>query len=143
MKNSGTGNVKVAEKNKNHGDPWIWGIYFMLCFISVLEAYSASSQMIGSSGVFGPLIKHAGTLLAGGVVLFVVQHFSYEKIIPWIPVAIVLTIVSMIYVLFKGIVVNIIIIYYIAFFHINSPPHSKSLYSSFNRCAYSSLVSSV
>ncbi len=106
MKNSDTGNVKVAEKNKNHGDPWIWGIYFMLCFISVLEAYSASSQMIGSSGVFGPLIKHAGTLLAGGVVLFVVQHFSYEKIIPWIPVAIVLTIASMIYVLFKGDYVN-------------------------------------
>ena len=102
MKNSKTGNVAVAEKNKNHGDPWIWGIYFMLCFISILEAYSASSQMIGSSGVFGPLIKHAGTLLAGGVVLFVFQHFSYEKIIPWIPVAIVLTIASMVYVLFHG-----------------------------------------
>lgn len=102
MRSSKTGNDEVAVKNKNHGDPWIWGIYFMLCFISVLEAYSASSQMIGSSGVFGPLIKHAGTLVAGGVVLFIVQHFSYEKIIPLIPWAILLTIGSMIYVLFHG-----------------------------------------
>ena len=47
-------------------DKHIWGIYIMLCLISLIELYSASSREVnvhGALGVFGPLVRHVGLLV--------------------------------------------------------------------------------
>ena len=48
------------------GDKVIWMVFFFLCIISVIEVFSASSQLGYKNGsYFSPVIKHLGILLMG------------------------------------------------------------------------------
>ena len=52
-----------------HGDKSIWGIFIMLCLISVIELYSASSREVAAAGVYGPIMRHVFFLtLAFGII---------------------------------------------------------------------------
>ncbi len=56
------------------GDRVIWVVYFFLCIISLVEVFSAGSSLAYKSGSFwSPLIKQAG-FLAAGTVLVVIIH---------------------------------------------------------------------
>ena len=65
-------------------DKHIWGIYILLCLVSLVELYSASSREVSASaqfGVLGPVVRHAIFLLLGlGVMLFLQsRHYSEFK----------------------------------------------------------------
>ena len=48
------------------GDKVIWMVFFFLCIISVIEVYSASSQLTYKDGSYlAPVMKHIGILLMG------------------------------------------------------------------------------
>lgn len=55
------------------GDKGVWMIWFLLCMISLVEVYSASSRMtFNSVNHWGPVLNHAMFLLAGlGVIIAV------------------------------------------------------------------------
>ncbi len=48
------------------GDKVIWMVFFFLCIISVIEVYSASSQLTYKGGNYtAPMLKHIGILVMG------------------------------------------------------------------------------
>ena len=54
------------------GDRVIWMVFLLLCLISVVEVYSASSRLTFQTDYWNPILQHAAFLLAGmGVVLLV------------------------------------------------------------------------
>lgn len=59
------------------GDKVIWMIFFLLCMISIVEVYSASSSLSYKSGVYwSPLLKHLATLIIGWFMLVVVMNIK-------------------------------------------------------------------
>ena len=72
----------TEQKNKNryihtlfHGDPVIWIVFFLLCAISVIEVYSATSTLSYKDGHYWtPVVKHSMYLLVGFVIAFLVHN---------------------------------------------------------------------
>lgn len=106
----------MAEKIKKHdevtrkyGDPWIWGIYFTLIIFSIIESYSASSREIGTAGVYMPLIKQCLFLAIGGGLVVGLYRTDYNNktlLAALIPLLGIGTILSLLYVMFFGEVIN-------------------------------------
>lgn len=87
------------------GDRSLWGIYLLLCLISIVELYSASAQEVSASsslGVYEPLVRHGIHLLLGFLLLFIIQSRSYTRFILWGPLIAISSIVLMILVLKFG-----------------------------------------
>ncbi len=66
------------------GDKVIWMIFFILCIISIIEVYSASSSLSYKGGNYwSPIIKHAGTIGLGTFSLIVVMNVKckYFKLV--------------------------------------------------------------
>lgn len=75
-------NNEIAQQQslaQKWGDPYIWGIYFMLLAISVVESYSASSREIAANGIYMPLIKQLILLSIGVGIVFFMYRFDYDK----------------------------------------------------------------
>ncbi len=97
---------EIAQK---YGDPWIWGIYFTLIIISIIESYSASSREIATAGVYAPIIKQCMFLAIGGGLVFVLHRVDYNKprfLYIMIPVLALFTVFCLIYVMLFGEVIN-------------------------------------
>ncbi len=92
----------------SNGDKHIWGIYLALCFISLVELYSASSREVASSsiGVIGPIVRHLVMLIGGFLIMWTISRRHYRNIIPFTAVLTVVSIAMMLYVLAFGEVVN-------------------------------------
>ena len=88
------------------GDTYIWAVFILLCAISIIEQYSASSREIMAGNVMGPIIKHTAMLGMGAVVAMLVSRVPYKWFIPLTPVFIAVSISLMILVLFKGQIIN-------------------------------------
>lgn len=58
-------------------DKYIWGIYLTLLVISVIELFSASSTEVSGANVYFPLIRHGRFLLAGLVIVLLLQRIPY------------------------------------------------------------------
>lgn len=100
---------RYEEMTRKYGDPWIWGIYFMLVLISIVETYSASSREVATMGVYIPIVKHCFFLLLGGIVLFFVHKIPYNNkaFLFGITVGLfVITLASLVYVQFFGEILN-------------------------------------
>ena len=64
-------------KNKNliHGDLGVWTVFLVLCAISLIEVYSASSRMTFASGAYwAPIMQHGSFMLMGIFIAWLV-HF--------------------------------------------------------------------
>lgn len=74
----------------NRPDKYIWGIYIILLFVSVIEVYSASSTEVKTENVYQPLWGHIKFLVCGVGVAWLCQKIHY-KFYRWLamPVAIV------------------------------------------------------
>lgn len=94
----------VLEKMKQAypADKSLWAIYIALCIFSIVEHYSASSSIVSSTDIIGPLVKQCIHLGLGFVVLYVVQKIPYQYFIPLVPVLAVGAIVLALLVLFAG-----------------------------------------
>ena len=101
--------TRFSEIAQKYGDPWIWGIYFMLVIISIIESYSASSREIATQGVYMPLIKQVIFLAVGAVCVAVLVRTDYNKprfLFTMIPGLTLLTVFCLIYVMFFGREIN-------------------------------------
>ena len=89
------------------GDKVIWMVFFLLCMISIVEVYSASSTLSYKGGNYwAPLLKHGGMLFIGFIIMIVVMNIKcrYFKIAT-LP-ALVLSVLMLIGVLLTGGVTN-------------------------------------
>jgi len=60
------------------GDRVIWMIFLFLCLISIIEVYSASSQLTFNTNYWRPILKHTG-FLAGGLFLILIINIINPK----------------------------------------------------------------
>ncbi len=93
-------------KTQRKGDKYIWAIYIALCVISIIELYSASSREVSASNVLSPVIRHCLMLGVGCAIAYGVSRIPYKWFIPLAPIIVAISVVAMLYVLFKGQVIN-------------------------------------
>jgi len=61
------------------GDKIVWILYAVLCIISLIEVYSASSTLTyRSHNTTGPIMRHAMFLLLGTIVVLVIHNINYK-----------------------------------------------------------------
>ena len=85
------------------GDKVIWMVFFFLCIISVVEVYSASSQLTYKGGSYlAPVLKHIGILVMGIFCMVVTLNIKckYFKIVT--PFLLILSELMLIWVFFAG-----------------------------------------
>ena len=93
--------AKVLTKWKVfEGDKVVWMILFFLAMISIIEVYSASSNMSYKTGYYWkPILQHASFFVLGGLAAIVIHKIPcrYFKLIPLvgIPVSVFMLIVVM------------------------------------------------
>lgn len=100
---------RYKEISQKYGDPWIWGIYITLLIISIVESYSASSREIAAQGIYMPIVKQCVFLGAGALCVVLLQRVDYNKqkfLYAMIPGLAIITVISLIYVMFFGEVIN-------------------------------------
>lgn len=89
------------------GDPILWVTFIMLCMLSIVEMYSASSTLaFKSSSYSSPVLKHAGFLMAGLVLAYLVHLVPYKYIRMMSYVGIVLSLVTLVFVQIRGVEAN-------------------------------------
>ncbi len=91
---------------RRHGDKSIWGIFIMLCLVSIVELYSASSREVASSGVFGPILRHCIMLFGGVAIVWGLEKVHYKYFFGLAYIIAFLSVGSMIYVSLFGEIVN-------------------------------------
>ncbi len=63
------------------GDKIIWAVFFIICAISWVEVFSATSRQISDTGSYwSPIIRHTIFLLGGICVILVIQNFKTRHI---------------------------------------------------------------
>ena len=85
------------------GDKVIWMVFFFLCIISIVEVYSASSQLTYKGGSYlAPVIKHIGILIMGIFFMIITLNVGcrYFKIAT--PFLLILSIGTLIWVIIAG-----------------------------------------
>ena len=85
------------------GDKVIWMIFFFLCLISIIEVYSASSQLTYKGGNYiAPVVKHVGILVMGLFCMVVTLNIKckYYKIVT--PFLLIVSVLTLIWVYFVG-----------------------------------------
>ncbi|MCX4330711.1 MAG: FtsW/RodA/SpoVE family cell cycle protein [Muribaculaceae bacterium] len=90
----------------NPTDTHIWGVYYWLVAISVIELYSASSFEISKQGLYGPLARHVLFLFIGYWIIRIISRIHYTKFIKVGHLVTIVSVLAMIYVMFFGEVVN-------------------------------------
>lgn len=83
-------------------DTHLWGTYFLLVIVAVIELFSASIQKVSDGNIFQPLIQHGAFLFAGLIIMLVFQHIHYRWIYALIPVYVVGCVGLMVAVHFTG-----------------------------------------
>jgi len=65
----------LKDKNLIQGDLGVWAVFIILCTISLIEVYSASSRMtFGSEAYWAPIMQHGAFMLMGIFIAWLV-HF--------------------------------------------------------------------
>lgn len=90
------------------GDKHLWGIYIILCVISVIELYSASSREVSHAGmgVYGTIVRHGLHLLLGFGIIYYLQRMHYRRILKGIIWFSLISVGMMLYTMFFGDVIN-------------------------------------
>ena len=71
---------EVVEKRKvKYTSDWtLWACYIILCVVSVIEVFSASSLDLKNGSVYLPIESHVKFLLMGLVAMLVLEHIHYK-----------------------------------------------------------------
>ena len=92
-----------TSEGKFKGDAVIWTVFLFLCIISIIEVFSASSNLSFKSGNFlSPVLKHCALLAVGVVVMVGTMNIKcrYFKIVT--PFALLLSFLMLVIVLCIG-----------------------------------------
>lgn len=85
------------------GDATLWIVFIMLCIVSAIEMYSASSTLAYKAASHtAPMLRHVGFLAGGALIAFGVHLIPYRYIRLLAYVGLVMSVFMLIYVLFKG-----------------------------------------
>ena len=85
------------------GDKVIWMIFFLLCMVSIVEVFSASSVLTyRSQNYLGPISYHTFTIIIGAVVAIIVQNIPYQKFRQMIPFLTLFSAFTLLWVLLAG-----------------------------------------
>jgi len=95
-----------AESKKKYTDWYIWGTYFFLIMVSIVELFSASSQEVQVNDIYAPILRHAMFLGIGLLIMLCVQRIHFQLIYYSIPLFVFVSIVLMVIVLFAGVKIN-------------------------------------
>lgn len=91
---------------KPRRDKQIWGIYFGLIVISLIELYSASSREVTDGHILTPLLRHAGLLFVGFLIMIFLQRVNYRKFRKYTWLIVWISIGATIYTMFYGQIIN-------------------------------------
>lgn len=93
----------MSINNLFKGDKVIWMVLFLLCVISVIEVFSASSSLSYKGGNYwGPVIKHTGLLIVGIMFTILLQNIHCKNFRVFTPVLLIISFLTLIYVLLLG-----------------------------------------
>ena len=86
---------KPVRRQLLNGDRTIWAMVFVLCAISLIEVFSASSRLtFGKSSFLAPIISHSMHLCIGltGMYLIHLLHYKWYRLFPvlLVPLSIIL-----------------------------------------------------
>ena len=96
-------NSREQLNNLFKGDKVIWIVFFLLCIVSVIEVYSASSSLGYKSGNYwAAAIKHSGLLLFGVGVMIVTHNIKCKYFKLATPILVPLAIIMLILVYICG-----------------------------------------
>ncbi len=87
-------------------DSYIWGSFSALLIISIIELFSASSQEINGTDIYGPIIRHGMFLAIGIACMVVMQGIHFAKFYKFIPLLVIASILMMAYVMIFGTKIN-------------------------------------
>ena len=66
-----------VKTTKFKGDRVIWIVFFFLCLISIIEVFSASSNLSFNSGNYlKPVLKHCGILFIGIIAMIFIMNIK-------------------------------------------------------------------
>ena len=65
-------------KIKYTSDWTLWACYIVLCAVSVIEVFSASSLELKNGSVYLPITSHIQWLAIGFVFIFGLEHLHYK-----------------------------------------------------------------
>ena len=70
-------------KGRMKGDTIIWTVFFFLCIVSIVEVFSAASELTNDTSYLDPMIKHTMLIEVGVVFLVITMNIDcrYYKII--------------------------------------------------------------
>lgn len=89
-------------KNLFKGDKVVWVVFMLLCFISIIEVFSAASTLVYNTGDYwGPVRQHCIFLIAGTIIVLIVQHIPL-RMFKLAPVLLIFSWGMLIYVMLKG-----------------------------------------
>ena len=89
------------------GDKVIWMVFFMLCMISIVEVFSASSGLTYKNNNFLlPIMKHSMTIIGGLVAAMVMVYIPCRFFKLLTPVLILVSFFTLLWVLFAGETIN-------------------------------------
>ena len=89
------------------GDKVIWMVFFMLCMISIVEVFSASSGLTyKNNNFFLPMMKHSMTIIGGIVAAMVMVYIPCRFFKLLTPVLILVSFFTLLWVLFAGETIN-------------------------------------
>ena len=95
-----------ANEAPKRTDHQIWGIYMALAIISLVELYSASSHEVTATSIMAPIVRHAGFLLAGLIIMLTLQNIHYKHFLRWVTPFAVVSGLLMLITLFFGEYIN-------------------------------------
>ena len=85
------------------GDRVIWMVFFFLCMISIVEVFSASSGLTyKSQNYIGPIVYHAGTIIAGAIVAIVTLNIPCRYFKLMTPFLMLVSLITLLWVLLAG-----------------------------------------
>lgn len=87
-------------------DYHIWGTYVLLVIVAIIELFSASIQEVSDENIFLPVIRHGGFIVAGLVLMLILQKIHYRIIFDCIPAFVIMCIGLMLAVRVVGTEVN-------------------------------------
>ncbi len=85
------------------GDKVIWMVFFFLCVISIIEVFSASSQLAYKGGSYlSPMIKHISLLILGICCMIITLNIQCRYFKVALPFLLILSILTLLTVIFAG-----------------------------------------
>lgn len=89
------------------GDSVIWTVFFLLCMISIVELYSASSSLaFRASNHAAPMLRHAMFLALGAAIVAGVHMINYKSISKFAYILLAISVLGLIYALLRGVNAN-------------------------------------